>query len=785
MRTKYPKESILSLAIFFLTMVTCLAEFDYKQLATIKRDQPAVVITTENITLSIPYGTLEIPKGVTVKVLAVNPNGILVVDFLGEKYSIPATKTDLEKRVTVIRSRAAIDQITRVESIKAETASAVREMVSTNEPIRQTDLSPAASLGEIRQKAIPDNASPATIMAQVIRNEAGAGDTFISSGFPFPPGLVTESMISAGAVKVIVDGVEVAANVSTLRGRHQDGSIRSALIQFRAVLSHGKPVPAQVIVGQGARRLPDPVYRRPTLEIVRNNNVILPSDPQYLVTTFIAFQALLPAGSGTPAEEKLYTAMAADRFDALVISKSWGTADYEDIRAMVGLWARTGNIKYFNQAVTGAIGWLPYNTPTGKEIARCKLLEAINPDGRPGENGTAGMPAEWHFARTLSYATMYLLTGYRDFWSIVAYYVQAEQASIFSQKVADKMIIHSGPYDHPRFNYTQRYGAVIAALMIDATMPIGNLSFQSRKLNWGDQLEWTLSAIKSSAWDLQWIPFRSGSGVIPADGTVISQGSASAVLLGVYDARHDPKHLSGEKLPASGYLQVNSVTGGKFNVGSLTGISASATGTNEVDYRQGMTGTRSNSPRAPDIKTAQGMGTVIPGFQMVFITNFLIDYYLLIKADPRIPPMVKINLDILLRQIRPMHKGDISYGHKDSRWGDVIYGKPYVLENPVSEEPATCYELPEYGRIIAFVLRTCGEDMVNGASYTIWYNRLIDTGNISPHVLIWQWKLFGQFYGWGQDAAWIMKQKTLTGPERIRLPTDYNSIPGEQPDGRR
>ncbi|KKP67425.1 MAG: hypothetical protein UR66_C0015G0010 [Candidatus Moranbacteria bacterium GW2011_GWE1_35_17] len=619
-----------------------------------------------------------------------------------------------------------------------------------------------------------------TIEAQVVRNQAGSGSTLISSGFPLPPGLVTEAMINNGTIRVIVSGAEVATNISALRGRHQDGTLRSMLIQFNYAMAQNEEINAQIIIDGGTRQFSDPTYQRPTFDIVNHNNIILPTDPNYLASTQITFQSLLPIGTATVAEEKQYTTLADNRFDALAISGLTGTARYEEVRAMLSLWVRSGNIKYFNHAVSYAIDWLDYSTPGSAASPDCKADEYVNPDGRAvTSNTTCGLAAEWQFARVLSYADMYLLTGYRDFWSIVAYNAQVQQAAITNQTIATTQIIKLGGYDLPRYNYASRYGALIAAMMIDATIPISGQYITARQLDWSDQLEWTLNAIDSTKWDLQWLPFDNGSGTVPATGAAVTQGGVTATVLGVYSLTGDPQTFSGSAMPATGYIQVNNIMGGSFSAGALSGISVTATGANISDYRQGMTGTRSNSPRLPNYSS----DTVIPSFQMVFVTNFLIDYYLLIRADNRIPAMVKTNLDILLSQIRPMAPGDTYYGVNGGTWGNPIYGKPYSLKNPISNEDANPYELPEYARMVAFVLKTSGEATVNGATYSTWYERLIDTANNSPvGVLIWQWKLFGQFYGFGSDAPWMMAQNSLLnyGPSEIRIPTQWDSIPDNE-----
>lgn len=251
--------------------------------------------------------------------------------------------------------------------------------------------------------------SSTTIDAQVIRNQSGSGTTQISAGFPFPPGLVTEAMITGRTIKITVGGTEVAANVSALRGRHSDGTIRSALIQFTRTMAQSDVVAAQVIVNGGTRTNPDPTYVRPTITMVQSNNVILPTDSTYLTTTLITFQHLLPTGGGSAAEEAQYTSLADDRFDSLVSSQSHGTASYENARGMLTLWARSGNKKYFNEAVNHVLTWLPYNTPGAAADPACKSTSIVNPDGLPAADENAcGLPAEWNAPRFLSYASMYL-----------------------------------------------------------------------------------------------------------------------------------------------------------------------------------------------------------------------------------------------------------------------------------------------------------------------------------------------------------------------------------------
>ena len=96
------------LLMFVLVVSSAFADLDYKKLLAAKQDQPPAVTTTESIAISVQYGNFEIPKGSTVKVTAFKPDGVLEVEYNGQKYSISVTKTDLEKRVAEIRGHRII-----------------------------------------------------------------------------------------------------------------------------------------------------------------------------------------------------------------------------------------------------------------------------------------------------------------------------------------------------------------------------------------------------------------------------------------------------------------------------------------------------------------------------------------------------------------------------------------------------------------------------------------------------------------------------------------------------
>jgi hypothetical protein len=611
------------------------------------------------------------------------------------------------------------------------------------------------------------------IDAVVYSGEAGTGTKQISSGFPLPEGLVTEQDVIDGKIVVKVAGSEVAANVTALRGRHNDDTLRSVLIQFEYAVSEGATVNATVTVGGAVRSYEDPAYVLPTYAMVVNNNIIVPTDTTYLCSTAISFQRLLPEGSGSSSEEDFYTTFCEEYFDAVVAADAFGTASYNDPRGMVAMWCRTADRKYHTQAIANVLSddWLPYNTPTRTPGNKYDSKNVANPDGRAGTGGQDGISAEWHSIRMLSYAAAYLLTGYRDFWGVVDVHVQ--NGLRLSKEDDVDLCIKSGLF--PRYYFGTSYGHTIPAMLIDATMRADIAAFDGESKVWGDVLEWIIAGMLATEWDIRWIPFENGSGTRPSEGATVSQGAVSATILDIYGSNKD-----GPRIPIdgeSGYIQVKDVTGGSFSAGALTisGCTADATGADEDDYRNGIYGIRSYGDR----------DTEIPIFQYAVVMNALIDIYLNIERDSRIPAMVKSILDIVLQNIAAYEAGDEDYGVSDETWGEPEYGHNYYMKNPIGTTKSSKY-MPEYARAVAFVYRTEGNDTVNGADYLTWYERCIHPGNVNLTVMQYNilWKQWGQLWGNSIDTPWIMAQTDLASeaPASARVPIDYDDIMSSTPD---
>lgn len=73
---------------------------------------------------------------------------------------------------------------------------------------------------------------------------------------------------------------------------------------------------------------------------------------------------------------------------------------------------------------------------------------------------------------------------------------------------------------------------------------------------------------------VRWMPITGGSGT-KAIGSTIGQGSVSAYFLGAYSATNAAPSSA---IPSTGFIKFREVSGGTFSAGSLTNITASASG---------------------------------------------------------------------------------------------------------------------------------------------------------------------------------------------------------------
>lgn len=84
--------------------------------------------------------------------------------------------------------------------------------------------------------------------------------------------------------------------------------------------------------------------------------------------------------------------------------------------------------------------------------------------------------------------------------------------------------------------------------------------------------------------NVRWMPYNSGSGNVPAIGTLVTQGGVSGYLLGVWASLTSAPTAVGAAMPATGFLKFREVTGGAYSAGALTNIGASAVSPDVVGW---------------------------------------------------------------------------------------------------------------------------------------------------------------------------------------------------------
>lgn len=114
-----------------------------------------------------------------------------------------------------------------------------------------------------------------------------------------------------------------------------------------------------------------------------------------------------------------------------------------------------------------------------------------------------------------------------------------------------------------RYGLNQNTSATLGNVTVSATLG-GNITFDASLV--------------------RLIPYNTGSGNVPADGTTISQGSASGKLIGVYSALNVAPTAAGAAMPASGYIKIKGWNSVAYAAGALTGLTANATGADVVGW---------------------------------------------------------------------------------------------------------------------------------------------------------------------------------------------------------
>jgi len=189
----------------------------------------------------------------------------------------------------------------------------------------------------------------------VTRLDGGCGSVLVSNAIPLAPGALTAAQTSQ--LRLYVGGAEQALYVEALKGTHPGGSLRSVLVQFNYALAAGKPVKAQLVLGQ-ARGTTD--IAKPNASRTNPVAVALPTNPTYLMATLLVGPTISVAAtkplSATHARFENDFVTYADK-QWVASGASW-VEDYYD-RALVyyAAWVRSGNLEYWKRATAIVIDY--------------------------------------------------------------------------------------------------------------------------------------------------------------------------------------------------------------------------------------------------------------------------------------------------------------------------------------------------------------------------------------------------------------------------------------------
>jgi len=420
---------------------------------------PQMALSETAVTLSAITGAAT-PATVTIDVTSTNGSvlGVTSVGTITGTGAASITTSVLGHAVTISASAAALSAAAYVLTVP------ILDSLAPNSP-------------ETVTVTFNVTAAPAgtTVQAEVLLFDDTAGsDVLVSMPFPFRPGDVVDADITDRKIRVYLDGAEQAVYCEALRGRHNDGSVRAALLQFRCAIPNSTAIPATVVLGS-VRGTTDIAKTAVTQDVVYVRTLtpygirarLLPTDTTYLCETQVAGIPLSPIADDAPELSQLAGPYFDNRFEALRTAEatnSSAASDYEHVRALVSQWCRTGETKFYTSAMSRARYLLEYNMPATTNTG-------YNPNPNIEGIATTGtvQSGETKSQRFWTYFTGYYLTGWGMFYTMVN--AQAQQGL----RVAQSNTYVRSSTENIRFN-TRDLGAVYLSALMDATRPMSNPS---------------------------------------------------------------------------------------------------------------------------------------------------------------------------------------------------------------------------------------------------------------------------------------------------------------------
>lgn len=544
---------------------------------------------------------------------------------------------------------------------------------------------------------------------------ASPGNVLVSIPLPLRPGDLTAAEETARKVRVFVSGVEQAIYTAPLRGAHNDDSLRAVLVQFYYNILNTTPIAAEYRLGS-VRTTTDIAHVPVTDSVLWNTSVspyqinayMLPTDPSYLCQTQVSGMPLIPATQDDTASYKLYGAYADSRFEALKLLETTdqsAQSDYDMIRGLVGMWCRTGDIKFYTQAMSRIRYHVLYSIPSSG------WSPALNLDGITVPANQQLISAEAKRIRHWNWFCGYYLTGWRQFHAMPGY---GAQQAMYAGSLAN--------VGYSRFGTNAIYWAPRNDLSAMPYMWIAMLMDSTRVVNGSG-----------------------GGGFSTADYTTKMTAAWTHAL-------------------ANQYVENAGGTGWR-------------TGAMFVDHRH----------------TASGSGATgnWPFFQSGLVGRQMVDYYLMVYADSRLPPVIKEEVDRFIlcaksasgtayaqgSNATSFTYNSVTYSLDQPRWG-----VPYATQPDETSGSAYTWLTPMWAVMFAFVAKYYGGNAPDGTAYSTWYQRVINVATVyhtggGSGALGWTWKIWGEIVGANLVASWIMAQPGQPqGPATMRTPVVYTDF---------
>jgi len=217
--------------------------------------------------------------------------------------------------------------------------------------VSASDGSTASSLVSVTASTPLAPAAPSSRIAlRLTRFDNGAGSVGISSGIPLAPGQVRRG--DESLVRLIINGAEVAASVTALKGLHTDGSLRAILVQAQVVVG-ATPVPAELWLGTSSS-VPRLQTRAPESSPIA---MAIPSSEQLVASRIVG--PTVPIELTPPSLQPLDRLFRENSETQWIASGSeWSATNYYDrVFNHVGYWVRGGGNVFMRRALLIAVDY--------------------------------------------------------------------------------------------------------------------------------------------------------------------------------------------------------------------------------------------------------------------------------------------------------------------------------------------------------------------------------------------------------------------------------------------